>query len=222
MFHATIYKWGNDMELTLHDDYVYTTMLDLNLEQQKLNALRMQGYIENQFLDKETKGFSESTPITTKLYDKYNYLMYPLVGMGTLYENIREIFHICAREQNFGLDLFDEYHMQCWLNVYNKDDFIDWHGHWPSKWSSWHGFYCVNVEPESNTTYMIRETKQHIKIDSKNNLLVLSPSGRDSHKSSKWNYDEPRITVAFDIVPTMLLQEWKNPFYGQPNHWIPI
>lgn len=220
------------MELTLHDDYVYTTMLDLNLEQQKLNALRMQDYVKKEFADNVgAKDLSGQLQMTTKLYSQYNYLMYPLIGVSSLYEKIREMFHICVREENYGVKLFDEYHMQCWLNIYNRGDYINWHGHWPTDYSSWHGFYCVDVEPDSYTTYKLLKNpnmkkelnyeEDDIKIESKNNLLVLSPSGKDMHRSSEWNHDNPRITVAFDIVPTIMM-ETRNKTFNLMNHWVPV
>ena len=61
----------------------------------------------------------------------------------------------------------------------------------------------------------------NIEIQSKNDLLVLSKSENDVHRSSEWMYDHPRITLAFDIVPTKMLFE-NNKTFMLKNHWIPI
>lgn len=53
---------------------------------------------------------------------------------------------------------------------------------------------------------------------SENNLLVISKSDGDSHKSSEWLFDDRiRVTIAFDIVP----KEFIN-YDSWLNHWIPI
>jgi hypothetical protein len=205
------------------NDYVYTKMLQLDLQQQKKNANIMFNFIMHEFL-RETNYSGANQQLVTKYFSLYNYLMYPIPGMTKLYENIKEEFHSVIKENDHGIKLFDEYHIQCWLNVYKKGDYLDWHGHWQSEYCSWHGFYCVNVEPNSETIYRIEGRKvpdDDIHIESKNNLLVISPSGRDLHRSSEWHSDEPRITVAFDIVPTEIL--FSNQFHiTNKNHWIPI
>jgi hypothetical protein len=113
--------------------------------------------------------------------------------------------------------------MQAWLNVYRTGEFIDWHSHWPAEFESWHGFYCVDVEPNSSTTYRLFgkiPEKDDIVVTSQDNLLVISRSDGDYHRSSEWNNpDKPRITVAFDIIPMSKLYERRN---YEKNHWIPI
>ena len=64
-----------------------------------------------------------------------------------------------------------------------------------------------------------KEPYEEIDIISKNNLLVISPSAGDQHRTWPWEGNgEPRITIAFDIVP-----ESKFPSaIDKMNHWIPI
>jgi hypothetical protein len=94
---------------------------------------------------------------------------------------------------------------------------------WQPEYESWHGFYCIDVEPDSYTTYRVFgrvPEKDDIVIHSKDNLLVISKSDGDFHRSSKWeNEDKPRITVAFDIIPSHKLVEGNH---VSLNHWIPI
>jgi hypothetical protein len=202
------------MDLQLHNNYVYTRQLDLNLDEQQRSAHMMYEFIKHTFADKDHNG--QSTMIYN-LYEKYNYFMYSVPGIHKLYNGIKETFHQCNIHRNGENDR--EYFAQCWLNFYHKGEFIDWHGHWPEKYDTWHGFYCVDVEPDSKTTY--RFSDQEVDIQSKNNLLVISPSAGDEHRSSEWNFDRPRITIAFDIIPADQLFELGSCF-SRPNHWVPI
>jgi hypothetical protein len=61
-----------------------------------------------------------------------------------------------------------------------------------------HGYYCVNAEP-SVTFYLInRDTEFHnINI---NNRAVVSETGHP-HAPDNWYLREPRITIAYDIIP---------------------
>lgn len=203
-------------------DYIYTDILNLDLSQQKNNALRVEEYVLSHFKSND-KDYKDKSTKTTTLYTQYNYLLYPLIGMSSLYEGIRKTFHFCVRDDvsQINPEIYDEYSIQCWLNVYNKGDYIDWHRHWPLEFHSWHGFYCVDVEPNSYTSYKIDGRQEIVSVESENDLIVMSRSGRDLHRSSEWEQDYPRITVAFDIVPTKLLHETDSSFKLM-NHWIPI
>jgi hypothetical protein len=207
-----------NVDIKLHSDYVYTRQLDLDLDEQRYAARTMYEYIASSFVpngvtDYSTKGRST---LTTNLYAQYNYFLYPIPGLHQLYEKIKETFHTCHSAT-------EPFYMQAWLNVYRTGEFLDWHTHWGAEFESWHGFYCVDVEPDSSTTYRLfgrRPELDDIVIPSKDNLLVISRSDGDTHRSSEWNYkDRPRITVAFDIVPVSKLYERRN---YEKNHWIPI
>jgi hypothetical protein len=211
------------MDLQLHENYVYTRQLNLNLQEQIQSATYMYDYICDNFTADVKVHPSAQATMTTELYNKYNYLMYPIPGAHSLYESIKETFHACNKHAGDGQEPNKEYYIQCWLNVYKKDEFIDWHGHWDPKYESWHGFYCVDVEPDSYTTYRVIgrvPEKDDIIIASKNNLLVISKSDGDFHRSSEWkNPDKPRITIAFDIIPACKLLEGNH---ISKNHWVPI
>jgi len=199
------------MNIKCFDNYVYTKMLDLDLAQQKQNAYSMYNFIQNKFHNIGDQYKDIVAPNISKKFTEYNYLMYPYLGMHKLYAEIKDMFYAISD------NLFGEYYIQCWLNVYNKEEFIDWHAHWSKEYHAWHGFYCVDVEPDSHTSYRVND--REIKVESQNNLLVISKSGNDVHKSSEWNEDYPRITVAFDIVPSIKLQQ---EHLSDVNHWIPI
>lgn len=210
------------MDIKLHDNYVYTRELQLDLEQQKSTANVMYDFIKNQFTPDGKTDLGGNSTLTTKVFRQYNYLLYPSQTLHELYDSIKETFHSCNLHHWDNNVPKETYYIQCWLNFYRKGEFIDWHTHWREQYESWHGFYCVDVEPNSHTTYRIFDRTpgtDDIIIPSKNNLLVMSRSGKDLHRSSEWEMEKPRITVAFDIVPASKLYEG---MFKDINHWIPI
>lgn len=212
------------MELDIISNYIFTRKLNLNISEQ-LRAAHTMYKIVGTYFDTSQKNQSNDPLFITKLFAQYNYLLYPLPGIPKLYNAIKETFNECLNRESLGAPDFDEYQMQCWLNVYNRGEYIDWHSHWPSEYKSWHGFYCIDVEPDSFTSYNIPLSKTGIiNVQSKNNLLVISRSGGDFHRSSEWKHDRPRITVAFDIVPTAVLSERMNKSFDNIdlNHWVPV
>jgi hypothetical protein len=198
------------MDIKLVDNYVYTTKLDLNLDGIKDSTKQMYHLVKDNWSN-EHKDFTGQSTLTTQVYTKYNLLMYPLYGFHDLYEGIRKTFRTIAQTD-------EPHYIQCWLNVYNKGDYIQWHHHFPPTAYSWHGFFCVDTEPGSYTSYKVPHLDHITDIPSEDNLLVISRSAGDEHKSSEWPFeDRPRITIAFDILPQQKV--WWNQWL---NHWIPI
>ena len=192
-----------------YDNYIHTKKLDLDLIKMKSSCAKMRLLIMNNFMDKP-KHYGGQATMTTKLYSQYNVLMYPFPQFHELYHEIRNMF-----SEMYGTET--KYYMQCWLNVYEKGEFIDWHDHWNPAHKAYHGFYCVDTEPNSKTSYSLKDREDIIDIPSQDNLLVLSKSDGDLHKSSEWLEERPRITIAFDIVPWDQI----NPSVNL-NHWVPL
>lgn len=208
----------NDIKLNLIDGSLYTRKLDLDLTVQKQTANNMYEFIRSSFVD-DGAGYTGQSTLTTKLYNKYNYLLYPVPGLHELYSSIKETFHACKNHCDWW-SRDEPYYMQCWLNFYNKGDFINWHNHGTPDMYSWHGFYCVDVEPDSSTIYKLPGMDRETIVKSENNLIVIGPTNGDFHRSSEWEHNTPRITVAFDITPRSILFERNH--WQVPNHWIPI
>jgi hypothetical protein len=61
-----------------------------------------------------------------------------------------------------------------------------------------HGYYCVNAEP-SVTFYLIDKVTEFENINI-NNRAVVSETGHP-HAPDNWYSREPRITIAYDIIP---------------------
>ena len=199
-----------DNKINLIENYIYIANLELNILSITDSCYQMNRYIKDNFSDKE-KEDKIISPMTSTVYKHYNLLLFPLSQFHELYFDIRKMFHEVNDRTN------ENYYIQCWLNVYNKNEFIDWHNHWPPYYQSWHGFYCVSGKG-SHTTYKLPpDLKKEVMIPTIPNQIVLSKSAGDYHKSSDWIEDYPRITIAFDIVPTSGLEPLEL-----GNHWIPI
>ena len=173
----------------------------------------MSDIINRKFLNSKINGYydpSEKTPATTNVFSSYNLLMYPFDELHELREEIEKFFHECCIDEK-------KYYIQCWMNIYKKGQYIGWHKHWAPEDNSWHGFFCVDCEP-SKTTYKIPGKHDEFDIVSENNLLVISKSNGDMHRTWPWDQaDRDRITIAFDIVPKDKVdpEVWLN-------HWLPI
>ncbi len=148
---------------------------------------------------------------TTASFQQYNLLTFPIESFQSLYHNIVSVIKPCIPKETHVI--------QCWLNVFRGNEFIDWHGHWEKEHRVIHGFYCVNVTP-SFTEYKFEHIPDKVfKIDSKEGLMVFGKSNRDKHRSSPWqDYNNPRVTIAFDIIPISTLLKHQVIF----NHLIPF
>lgn len=193
-----------------YKNYIHTKKLDLDLDQVRDSCAKMRKVIQLNFMDKP-QHYSGQATMTTKLFAQYNVLLYPFPQFHELFIEIQKMFR-----ELYGDD-GKKYYIQCWANFYEKGEFINWHDHWLPEQEAYHGFYCVDVEPNSFTSYSLKDDDEIIDVPSKDNLLVISKSDGDLHKSSEWLEDRPRITLAFDIVP----REHINPT-GWLNHWIPF
>jgi len=190
-------------------NYLYTKKLNLDSSEIYRSSNELYNFIINTFHD-NGNGYQGNAPTTTKLYNQYNLFLYNLPGFYNLFYSIRDTYKSITKST-------EPVYIQSWVNVYNRGDYIDWHGHWPAGMKVWHGFYCVNTEPDSFTSYKLPFLEDIINIKSENDLLVIGKSEDDRHKSSEWNQESPRVTIAFDIVPAKHI----NPF-NEINHWIPL
>ncbi len=200
----------------IYENYVHTRKLSLNLSKIKNSAYKMYEFINTEF-NKSGAECNGQTSMINQIFAEYNLLMYPFPEFYELYSDIKKMFY-----DKLSLEDLDEsYYIQSWLNFYKKGDFIDWHSHWPPEVNSWHGYYCVDVEP-SKTSYRITKENKNIDVINENNLLVLSKSLDDQHRTWPWEYEQPRITIAFDIISAPNILN----FYGEnkmgKNHWVPI
>lgn len=159
--------------------------------------------------------WKSSNSVSTMKWREYNVFQFHIDGIYELYKNVSsmvkeacEYYEINFEDQKFMI--------QGWFNInYTKKGKLDWHDHGPFGAPNFHGYYCVKAEP-SMTYYKVfdKETVNH-NID---NRAVLSEMGHP-HAQADWDWDGPRITVAYDIIPLADLQKFGM---SQEQHWIPL
>jgi hypothetical protein len=159
----------------------------------------------------------ESQSRSTIKWREYNVFQFYSPEIYNLYLNVRETvkeacdyYKINYNDQRFMI--------QGWFNInYNKKGKLDWHDHGPHGAPHFHGYYCVSAEP-SSTFYKINNKKEVENIN-KNNRLIVSEMGHP-HAMADWDWDGPRITIAYDIIPlSNLLIDDENIV---EQHWFPL
>jgi hypothetical protein len=189
----------------ISEKYVQVFPLDLNIIQLRESCNLFYNHLLNT-IDTTNIGI-DTGPITTQAFNQYNLLLYPFAEFHKLYQEICKTFNnVC--------DIDDNYYIQCWLNYYEHNQYIDWHKHFDPLDNTWHGFVCVDCK-DSKTSYRLPNGEE-LDIPSIDGNIVISKSNGDIHRTYPWPYtDSPRITIAFDIVP------WHNIHWGI-NHWAPV
>jgi hypothetical protein len=196
--------------MNVYAEYIRTIPLDLDIIELAETCAKANSVINERFAGySPTYKNKDNAPLSTSVFKEYNLLLLPLPGVYELYEAIKVNFRRVSGTTK-------PHFIGCWLNYYTENGFLGWHKHWEPETNSWHGYFCVNAEP-SITSYRLYSASDEIHIENKNNMLVLSPSGFDEHRTHPWLYkDTPRVTIAFDIVPQEYISlDWFN-------HWIPI
>lgn len=138
---------------------------------------------------------------TSYYHEQYNLFQFNCPELHKLYSNMVVAF---PQVMDDG-----QYYIRCWVNLFDKNKFIDWHTHWRPDEKTYHGFYCVNTEGEHNsyTDYEIPGEKNIYRVMSKDGLCVFGRSKGDRHKSSEWlNDNKYRVTIAFDVIPIKTLR----------------
>lgn len=200
--------------------------LDNDLE--KLEKFLLSRY--NQIENVELKGITpvdkkdywlESQSISTVKWREYNVFQFYNKEIYKLYSAVRELVKDAC--EYYDIDYYSQNFMiQGWFNInYNKKGKLDWHDHGDGGAPNFHGYYCVKAEP-SITHYKINN-KTEISNINKNNRVIVSEMGHP-HAMADWEWDGPRITIAYDIIPLNSLvkaQEYKDNNVVE-QHWFPL
>lgn len=183
-------------------------------------------FLQNQYSDMESlrlKGITQinnrdawlsSESVSTIKWREYNVFQFYHPSIHKLYKNIVETTKEAC--EYYGVD-FDKqnYMLQGWFNInYNNKGKLDWHDHGGPYAPYFHGYYCVNAEP-SITHYRVFD--KEIDNINLNNRLIVSEMGHP-HAMGNWDWEGPRVTIAYDMVPLESLMANK----AEPQHWIPM
>jgi hypothetical protein len=164
---------------------------------------------------KDNELWQSSNSVSTMKWREYNVFQFHIDGIHELYKNVASMVKEACDYYSIDFDS-QKFMVQGWFNInYTKKGKLDWHDHGPFGAPNFHGYYCVKAEP-SVTYYKVfdKETVNH-NID---NRAVLSEMGHP-HAQADWDWEGPRITVAYDIIPLKDLQKFGM---HQEQHWIPL
>lgn len=190
------------------------------------NLPELAEFLQNQYSNIENlklSGVTKVTPrdhwlssdsVSTIKWREYNVFQFYHPSIYKLYKNISETIKEACEYYEVDFNK-QEYMVQGWFNInYNNSGKLDWHDHGGPFAPYFHGYYCVNAEP-SVTYYRVfdKETDNH----NKNNRMIISEMGHP-HAMGSWDWEGPRVTIAYDIVPLKSLIANK----AEPQHWIPL
>jgi hypothetical protein len=161
----------------------------------------------------DVEHFPESNSVTTSEWYRFNAFQFYIPEMHNLLRAVKSMtLEAC---EYYGINFDDQYYYtQAWFNInYSNKGKLSWHDHGKGHAPQFHGYYCVNAEP-SVTHYKVHGN--YVDNVNKNNRAILSEIGHE-HAMGDWEWDGPRITVAYDVLP--------GPALGAgviEQHWIPL
>jgi hypothetical protein len=198
----------------------FERFLDNDLESLSKELSIRYGQIERAELDgvtpvDGTELWQSSNSVSTIKWTQYNVFQFHLSEVHNLYKSIKDM--VSEACDYYGVDFNKEQFMvQGWFNInYAKKGLLDWHDHGPAGAPFFHGYYCVNAEPSKTHYLVFNEEFENI---NKNNRAILSEMGHP-HAMADWDWEGPRITIAYDVIPLKALQESGH---EQEQHWIPL
>jgi len=163
----------------------------------------------------ENQPWKSSNSISTMKWQQYNVFQFSIPEIYNLYKAIGSMVREACDYYNIDFDS-QQFVMQGWFNINNAGNGkLDWHEHGPCGAPFFHGYYSVNAEPSE--THYITTSGPKINVN-KNNRAVLSEMGHP-HAMGDWNWDGPRITVAYDVLP---LERVREHGHSEEQHWIPL
>jgi hypothetical protein len=145
-----------------------------------------------------------SNSVSTMKWRQYNVFQFHSDGLYNLYKAIGDMTREAC--EYYDLDFEEQkYMLQGWFNITHKGKGkLDWHDHGPMGAPNFHGYYSVSAEP-SITYYKVFD--KNVENHNINNRAILSEMGHP-HAMADWDWEGPRITVAYDIIPLADLQKF--------------
>jgi hypothetical protein len=169
---------------------------------------------------KPNEAWMSSGSVSTMKWREYNVFQFHIEGIRNLYSAISETMKEAC--EYYDLDFYAEkYMIQGWFNINTaKGGKLNWHDHSaPGNFAPlFHGYYCVNAEPSETHYKLFNNANQTVVNVNKNNRMIISEMGHP-HAMGDWQWDGPRITVAYDIMPFAHIKTFP---IDQEQHWIPL
>jgi len=163
------------------------------------------------------KFWIESGSVSTVKWSEYNVFQFYTEEIYNVYSAVKDLtLEAC---DYYGVNFKEQkYYIQGWFNINDRKlGKLNWHDHGGPWAPFWHGYYCIKAEPSS--TFYKLENKDELIVENhnKDNRLILSEMGHP-HAMGDWDWDGPRITLAYDIVPLASLRMTS----ALPQHWVPL
>lgn len=158
--------------------------------------------------------WKESGSVSTMKWREYNVFQFYHPSIRKLLKGVKETVSEACEYYNIDMEEM-QYYVQGWFNINdNKTGKLNWHDHGGPFAPFFHGYYCVKSEP-SQTYYNVYG--KEVINENKDNRLIISEMGHP-HAMADWDWEGPRITIAYDIMPLKSLVAHK----AAPQHWIPL
>lgn len=159
--------------------------------------------------------WKSSNSVSTMKWREYNVFQFHIPQIHSVFKAVKEMTIEACDYYNINFE-DQQFMVQGWFNInYAKKGKLDWHDHGPTGAPNFHGYYSVSAEP-STTYYKVFD--KEIENHNKNNRVILSEMGHP-HAMADWEWEGPRITVAYDVIPLKDLMQFGM---HQEQHWIPL
>lgn len=158
----------------------------------------------------------DSGSISTVKWSEYNVFQFYNEEVYNVFSAIKEL--VVEACDYYGVDFKKEqYFVQGWFNINDrKVGKLNWHDHGGPWAPFYHGYYAIKAEPSSTFYKLENRDDMIVENQNKDNRLILSEMGHP-HAMGDWDWDGPRITLAYDIVPLKYLAAT-----SEPQHWVPL
>lgn len=158
----------------------------------------------------------DSGSISTVKWSEYNVFQFYNEEVYNVFSAIKDL--VVEACDYYGVDFKKEqYFVQGWFNINDrKVGKLNWHDHGGPWAPFYHGYYSIKAEPSSTFYKLENRDDMIVENQNKDNRLILSEMGHP-HAMGDWDWDGPRITLAYDIVPLKYLAAT-----SEPQHWVPL
>lgn len=199
----------------------FERFLDNDLERLASELMKRYELIESGAYKNVTKPMAHepwaaSKSVSTMKWREYNTFQFNIPEVYRVYKALGEAIREACEYYEIDFDE-QQFMVQSWFNInYNNKGKLDWHEHGMTGAPNFHGYYCVKAEPSETHYVAFNETKIN---HNKDNRLVVSEMGHP-HAMSQWDWEGPRITIAYDVTP--LRDLISSGAIESEQHWIPL
>ena len=161
----------------------------------------------------------DSGSLSTVKWTEYNVFQFYNHDIRKLYKNVSDMVKEAC--EYYGVNFEEQdYYIQGWFNInHSHVGKLDWHDHGGPGAPYFHGYYCVSAEPSTTHYKLFNDDNRIVDNHNLNNRAIVSEMGHP-HAMSDWDWDGPRITIAYDIIPLQVLID--NSYKVPEQHWIPL